>query len=456
MKNIIILLILLPLLSMASNNNQASKVVVGDYVPDVPLTKIVSYDGNTRSAKLSDYKNDLLILDFMNTSCSSCIEGLIKKDHLQKEFGDRIHILAVVGGEGYLKGTLQRENETFIRKYLTNKKGYLSKHNVQIPWVVENSLLNQYFPHKVVSHLVWIYKGKLVAITEQDYVSRENIQYILDGNKNEWPLKDDFLPAMDLTVPMVYQDRSKFQSRLKRYSVVSGLFQDGVFVKSGVVRDSINDFRRDYIINLPIINAYLSKYLIVNENSNLVEPSHIILEVNDPSKYLRKENAADYNYEYRKRTYICYEGLTPDTLQTEKQAAERVINDLDNLLGLHGRFEKRKMKCLALYRIDNLKNITSKNNNHENLSEMDTPEIHIKNDELSSLVWKMNQFYGNPPVFDETGFTGKVNMSFSLKSWKDISALQEILKGYGLNLKQVDREVEVFVLTENTFNNRDR
>lgn len=468
MLNTIILLVILPLISIAGNvdasgpaisdpfyNQQISKVKIGDYVPDVPLNKIVSYDGSTKSGKLSDYKDGLLILDLLNTGCGSCIEGLVKKDQLQREFGNRIRILAVVGGEGYIKGILKRENETYIRKYLMNKRSYLSKQKVQIPWVVENNLLNEYFPHRVVSHLVWIYKGKLVAVTEQDYVTRENIQFILNGNKNYWPVKNDYLPAINLSIPLIKQDSNRFVGQMIRYNAISGFFQDGTFVKSGVVRDSISHTRRDYIINLPILNAYFSKYIIVNDTATLTDPSHIIMEVKDPWRYLKKDDGSDYNYEYRKRTYICYEGLSPDTLQTEKQAAQRVILNLDNLLGLHGRFEKRKMKCLALYKIGNLKEITSNNNNNENLSEMDTPEIHIRNGELSSLVWKINQFYGNPPVFDETGFRGKVNMSFSLKSWKDIPALQEKLKGYGLDLKEVDREVEVFVLTENTFNNRD-
>lgn len=460
--NILILFALLNLTVQAQKQlnrtlpvNRVKGLKIGDKVPDVFLSKIVEVNGALKSGRLANYFDRLLILDFMYTSCSSCIEGLPKKDNLQRQFGDKVKIMVVIGGENYAPGMLKREDEVFIRKFLNNKKGFLSRSNVQLPWIVENKLLNEYFPHRFVSHLVWIYKGKLVAITEQDYVTADNIQKILEGKNNNWPIKNDFMPVADTKKPLIQQDINKFSGdqKIRRYVAVFGCYQDGIFTKSGTVRDSVNHLRRDYIINLPILNIYISRWGMVMNNVKLLSPSYVILEVKEPLKYIRQEDSTEPNSVVRQRTRVCYESMGPDTNQTDQQVAKATIESLDNLLGLHGRYEKRKIKCLALVRTGFIANIATKATGGENFGALKTPDIKLENLGLSSIVWKLNQFYGNPPVFDETGYKGNVDMEFKLKSWQDIPSVRKVLQSYGLDLKDEERELEVFVLTEKKQNN---
>ena len=72
---------------------QIRDLKIGDQVPDLYIAKIIKNQKN--SAKISDFKDQLLILDFWDTYCSSCIEALPKMDSLQKEFGHQIKILPV-------------------------------------------------------------------------------------------------------------------------------------------------------------------------------------------------------------------------------------------------------------------------------------------------------------------------------------------------------------------------
>lgn len=72
----------------------------------------------------------------------------------------------------------------------------------------------------------------------------------------------------------------------------------------------------------------------------------------------------------------------------------------------------------------------------------------IRNQKLDLLVWQLNQQYGNPPVFDETGYSAMVDMDLQLNGWKDIPALRAQLNTYGLDLREEERELKVFVLTE--------
>lgn len=446
--NILLLFIWFGLTAQAVG--QVKGLKIGDQIPDVPLTKIVEVDGTVKSAKLSDYFDRLLILDFMYTSCGACINALPKKDYLQRKFGEKVKIMVVVGGEMYSPGMLKRENESYIRKFLTNKKSFLSKHNVQLPWIVENKQLNQYFPHQLVSHLVWIYKGKLVAVTEQDYVTEANIQTILDGKKNDWPVKNDFMPEVSLDTPLVCQNPQRFTGNktVHRYAAVLGCYQDGVVTKAGTIRDSVQHTRRDYIINLPVLNIYASRWGIIRDSLKMLEPSFVILEVKNPLKYIRQEDSPEPNLMVRRRTSICYEALGPDTNQTNQEVASAVIKDLDNLLGLHGRYEKRRMKCLALVKTKSLNQIRTTAKEGEGFEILAAPHIKLVNKSLDNIVWKLNQFYGNPPVFDETGYKDLVDMDFKLDSWQDISEVRKALQNYGLDLKEEERELEVFVLTE--------
>lgn len=459
--NVLLLLVLFGLTVTAQKQVKTNKngdlaiqkikgLKIGEIVPDVPLSKIIEKDGGLKSAMLADYYDRLLILDFMYSSCGACITGLPKKDSLQRQFGGKVKIMVVVGGETYSPGMLQRENENFIRKFLTNKSSFLFKNNVQLPWVVENKVLNAYFPHQRVSHLVWIYKGKLVAITEQDYVTAENIQTVLGGKKNNWPVKNDFMPEIDLKTPLVRQDIKRFTGDkvVQRYAAVLGCYQDGVVTKAGTVRDSANHIRRDYIINLPILNIYTSRWGMATKNLKPIEPTQVLLEVKDPSRYISQEDSMEPNLIVRRKTRVCYESVGPDTNQTDQQVAYATIKDLDNLLGLHGRYEKRKMKSLSLVRTESEDRIGTKVKNGDNFVILNAPHVKLSNEGLSTIVWKLNQFYGNPPVFDETEYKGNVDMDFTLNSWQDISSVRKALQSYGLDLKETERELEVFVLTE--------
>lgn len=427
-------------------------IQIGDFVPDVDLKKIIAVDGSLSSAKLSDYQDKLLLLDLMYTGCSSCIAGLVEKNNLQQQFGNKIKIMVVVGGEEYFPGALKTENEEYIRKYL-NSQNYLSFHGVRIPWVVENYDLNRLFRHLYVSHLVWIYKGKLIAITEQDYVTAENIQLVLDGKQNHWPVKNDFLPSFDSKRTLMEQYPEPLNRLIAKNEriAVFGAYQDGVFPKRVKVLDSISHKRREYFINRPILNLYYVLWQEATGQSRYSLPSHVLLEVEKPTDYIKQEDTKEYSYETRQRTYRSVEFNSPDTGQSTQQQASYMIRELDNVLGLEGRYEKRTLKCLVLCRTDSnnrFKATIQKSDGGFSRSTLTPPQIDLNSARMATLVFKLNQYYGNPPVFDETNYKRLIDMKFQLNSWMDISALKKVLQRYGLDLREEERELEVFVLTE--------
>lgn len=68
-------------------------VIIGQLVPDINIGAIRNYEKST--AKISDFKGKLLILDFWNTTCTSCIAAMPEMERLQNKFNDKIQIILV-------------------------------------------------------------------------------------------------------------------------------------------------------------------------------------------------------------------------------------------------------------------------------------------------------------------------------------------------------------------------
>src|ERR1700748_3257894 len=65
-----------------------------DKVPDIAFTNKINFGNNSN---LYGIKKRLIILDFWNSSCSSCIDLFPHMQVLQKKFGDQVEIILVNG-----------------------------------------------------------------------------------------------------------------------------------------------------------------------------------------------------------------------------------------------------------------------------------------------------------------------------------------------------------------------
>ncbi|SEB21647.1 FKBP-type peptidyl-prolyl cis-trans isomerase [Pedobacter hartonius] len=424
------ILILAHLLIISSASAQSIKnLSIGDHLPDFVVKKIINYP--KRSAKTSDFKNQLLILDFWATSCSGCVFALPKMEKLQKQFANKIIILPVTYESKSLTSSFWRSN-----KYTKNLK---------IPSVVEDKLFSTYFKHKTIPHEVWVYNGKVIAITTPDYVNAEQIKKVLTGEPINWPVKYDFY-RFDGSKPLFATDTNQIDltSTSLKYAAISdykeGINSEGLTGGSDILRDSVKKIVRAYFLNQPIYTSYLLNWMIVKPMNNLVKPgilvapNQIVWEVADRSKYLFDPKLS-YQQEWIRKNGICFESVNPDTGQTDQQVHQTIISDLDRLLGLYVRWEKRKEKVWILRKLDGGKN---------KLQKKGTDKI----EELSTggLVYFLNQQENNPYVFDETGIDKKLPLYIS--SWTNLPEIAAELNDYGLKLEEQEREIDKLIFTE--------
>ncbi|WP_367867109.1 TlpA family protein disulfide reductase [Pedobacter sp. WC2423] len=399
---------------------------VGDVVPDIIIKKIVN--DKQRSTHLSDYKDVLLILDFWTTGCTACIAEFPKMDSLQKVFGDQIKILAVT-----------YEAESHINSFFKNNK-YAK--TTMLPSVVEDNVLKKWFKHWAIPHEAWIYRGKVIALTGGEYVTAKNIQYVLDGNLPEWPVKDDF-KQLDDSKPLI--SKGGFGQTVS-YTVITPL-REGVHDKKIISSlDSNTKTRRNYFLNLGILSAYkaLWSYLVQIPLSS-GSRNRLILNVKDKSKYIY-DRALGTKEEWNRKNQFCYESITPDRVGDDKKQYELMIADLNRLFGLDARWEKRLMKCLVLTRTSSADKIKSKGG--ETILSFDKSVKEFKNTPFDNLVYKLNDYENNPPIINETGYEDPVDIELKIDSWTDIKTIKKVLRQYGLDFKEEERELDVFVLTE--------
>jgi thiol-disulfide isomerase/thioredoxin len=180
MKYIIALVaMLLPMLSGAQSLT-VKAFHIGDTVPDITINNIINY--KTTSAKLSDFKGKLVILDFWASWCTTCLNEMPKSDSLQKRFKDRIQIILV-------NPKLSRDSSFQVNRSLQRIKQKTGI-SISLPIVLYDTILYNHFPFNYLPNLVWIGPyGTVKAITGKEGLIYKNIDEILEGKQPGLKLK---------------------------------------------------------------------------------------------------------------------------------------------------------------------------------------------------------------------------------------------------------------------------
>lgn len=420
---------------------------IGDAMPTFRIKKLMNPD--QKNISTADFKDQLLIVDFWSIYCGACVEGLQKMEQLQQEFGNKIKVLPVTN-----------EPEKLVRPFWLKNK-YTK--NLSLPSVIEDTLFHQYFKHLGVPHEVWVYKNKVIAITDAEYVDAVNIKKVLSGQEINWPVKFDY-DRFDVTKNALFQI-NEHQINLKntaiQYAAISD-YNENINGKStfgagsGTIKNKIQKTLRTFYLNYPIYSLYylnLNKFVnpdSLNTPSKVGNgPNEILWEVKDPGKY-KYQPGLGYQAEWIRKNGVCFESCYPDTGQNELEIAKSVLNDLDNLLGLQVRWEKRKEKVYLLQRIDDTISIKSKGPLKESEDRISSvKDVHQFRDiPLSALIYRLNQEPENPYIFDQSGYEEKVDLTLQFSFWTDIPAIKKALKRYGLDLKEEIQIVDKLVFKE--------
>ena len=111
-------------------SGQQTSLAVGDQCPDFFIQKIMDYEKPT--ARRSDFKTPLLLLEFCTPACKACFNTVPLLDSLQKAFPGKLGVLLVTSRTA---AELQK-----VKQYIAIRRNYA------LPYAVEDTALSHLFP----------------------------------------------------------------------------------------------------------------------------------------------------------------------------------------------------------------------------------------------------------------------------------------------------------------------
>lgn len=406
------------------------------------FANVINYPKPT--AKVSDFKGKLLILDFWNTACGSCIASWPKLLELQEKYDRQIQIVLV---NSY-------QNEMTVRRVLTEQR---EREGVEmtLPMVCGDAGLENIFSYRGVPKVVWIdHEGRFKSFTNGTYLNDyfisailkkkplsmhqlpirkgspdDNLNYENSGLRNYW--EAFFVNANGLAseyMPLVSQ------------SVLTGKI-DGLMPLWSLVRDDSVRHRTTVTFHGPISTFYEIAYNDINfQESN----RRFDLERTYPNRqewrakdvrFLPFLPSGEVNYDF----FYAYQLTVPSA--TPRPTIQRIIQlDLAKYFGLDARLEKRLKSCWVISVLDSalLK---------EKSCVQYPRESGIRPYTMRSFVRHLeyNVFRFGHPVVDETGIKGPIS---GFRIVEDPVLLAKELRACGLSFTLEEREFDVLVVTE--------
>lgn len=411
---------------------------IGQKVPEVLLSGLHNYKDaggkSVSSAKLSDFRGKLLILDFWATWCSPCVAMIPKMDSLQRVFGDRVAFLSV---------TYQSDQE--VMPFLDRLEKQLGR-KFDLPVLTGSKELNGLFPHVYLPHYVWIDgDGVVRGITGQDMVNGVQINQVLTtGGLNSLVKKSDYDIPFDLNRGLFVDGNGGSEGLVRSKSVFSNY---AIGLKGGSRIFDRNRGEKNHTIVLQCINQTIKNiYKRAFGNGKRIPDSRIVLDLVDSTKVTTELTGKDY-VSWLADHGFCYELSMP--ISEQGSLFLRMQQDLSfNFPQYSASFQNLERECLVLERVGSEVDLSS--TGERSFAKFTMGGFEMAGKPLLVFVQALQDYYmqkSKLPILDETGIKGMVN----IKVDGDLTSLTKLnvgLEAVGLQLAVRKRMVELLVISD--------
>ena len=230
------------------------------------------------------------------------------------------------------------------------------------------------------------------------------------------------------------------ENRYLRYYALTG-YREGVSTTSGPFGVSFSTFdngnsgtRLLYMYNVSIEEMVTHR---------LGESDRVIYQVKDPSRY-RYLRSYGSKLQWMRKNALCFELLLPKSSMN----IEVVDTLLSKTLGILWQRQKRSVTALILSRLSKKGKIKFQYKRND--------------DELDQEFFKKVTFdvlgsalaVDGRPFLNETGYEGLVDLNLKLADLKDLTTINDKLERYDLVLREEIRELDMLVITEKKFKDK--
>ncbi|MDN3654058.1 DUF3738 domain-containing protein [Ferruginibacter paludis] len=396
-------------------------LTVGDRLPDIVLNQLYNYP--VASVSVSQLKAKGVILDFWSTWCGSCLESFPEMHALQQQFAGALQVIMV----NNYPGDDAKRVERFMR---TRKKR--SGQLFTLSYLLQDTVLNQYFPYRSIPHYVWLdEQQKVAAITGQEELTETNIQALLEGKPLALHVKNDDLLFDVAKNDLVKTDSAAAKDFLYR-SLITGYKEDlGAVI--GKIATTDGNVSRYYVVNYSLLQLY---QLAFAEIQSLPAELIFIDPVLKPLFFENKEGGS-------KKLY-CYDLSTRPV--EPRQITHDMRADLERYFNATAKREKRSMSCYVLSATAQGGNCKTRGGTPA--ADLDKASLnkYIRNGTVADLTATLSMIL-NKPWIDETGLKAHIDITFPYDFYTyNLQQVKAFLLGYGLLVSETARTIPVGVI----------
>ena len=395
---------------------QNKSLKIGESLPEnIWSTPLQLVNHPQKTITLSQDKDKLILLDFWNTWCSSCLLNFPKMEELQKQFGDKIKILAV-----------SNQDRLVLEKFFASKNGQRYKNVVS---VAGDKMFHQLFPHKGVPYIIWIKDGKMLNTTDGAQVTEKTIQEVLGGENSS--LQTVIQMSRDRPLMLSENFDNEKDLSMISYSLFAKGRIRGMGFGSGFHRSGQIVYGRQFTnFSFWEIASAIANEIFQKKNQSFNEKRQII-EFKNPER--RVEDKSLYNYEY----------IVPQSKADSLYPL--MLENLSRFADYKTIIEKRKVKCLVLKRTSTVDKLKTKGSEMSFLFSLS--KTNLQNTSLYALVNSLNAVPTiSLPIVDETGYPNNIDLTMGAIS--DLNSIRKELLRYDLDLVEAERELDMLVISE--------
>lgn len=309
-------------LNSCAQSSGTKPLTIGDTIPHIILTHVVNYP--VSEIQLSGHKNKLIIINFWGRYCAPCLKALPKYDSLQQLFKDSISIITV-------------SDFSSAKEFNAAKQKFAFLQNMHLPVLLQNNPLKELFPHKLLSHIVWIGPGAVVkAITGAEQLTATNIRSMLNNENLHWPVKRDIVD-FDYRRPLLTMAQPVEPPTQLYYSSFTS-FIEGIAPPSGTETDQANGSSFTAFYNYDLLALC---QLALSYRTGAAR-DRFLLQVKDTSRFIC--NNPLQMEEWKKQNSWCYYLRLPSAVSHER-TKQIVQADLLRWLSIMG-YQVSKEQCM--------------------------------------------------------------------------------------------------------------
>lgn len=391
---------------------------VGDTIPDIELRNVLNY--KTKSLRLSDFNDKLVIIDVWATWCSPCIRAMPENYALQKRHVKDVLFLL-------LNPKISRDKPEQIKQFLDQRKDVFN-----FPSLVSDTVITNLFKIRSMGTYLWVRRNVVVAITGEEELTDQNINKMVAG-----PIKlnDTSTYSFNYRKPLFFEDNGGPQQQPYIFRSLLLPYADG-YKGSGYDQDSSGKVNRIFSFNSSRINLILQS----DPGFNGLSTAHLKIFVNDREKLMGVDNSRAA----RIRNLVSYEAIFPPV--AKEQAWSYYKADIKRYLPYDYDTVRIKDTCWVLKLNTNAKLKSGSGKSETNLDERSGLPVQFNNLGLISLTMAIEDEF-RIPVYDETRYEGNVNLVLP-PFLKDTTALIKMLNKQGLDLSKELRESKYLVIRD--------